>query len=113
MHLGQILATMETEGGAAEWLETTGDIVLLAEVEATSTKYGESVGEYVAGAARRFAAGAGDEAWVGLVGAIERGDDPAKAALHRIVEWALRQDQEVGCGEGACQCSRKGDDGST
>ena len=55
-------------------------------------QFGETPGEYVCASTARFAAAAGDEAWVSLIGAMERSADPGVAALVRMLEWALAED---------------------
>ena len=83
MLLGTILKRLEAEADAAEALEALGDIVLLTEVQTMGDLHGESLGEYVAGATRRFAADASSEDWLALMAAIERSDDPARTTLYR------------------------------
>ena len=56
-----------------------------------------------AGAVSRFAA-APDEQWLGLIAAMEHGDQPARAALAHMLTWALRQDEGALAGE-SCACS--------
>lgn len=89
MQLGTILENLANEGSAADALTALGDLVLYTRVVATAERYAESPGAYVAGSVDRFAAAAGDEAWVGLLGAMERSDDPARAALRRMLQWSL------------------------
>jgi hypothetical protein len=101
MQLGALLARLETTGGAQAALEALGDIVLYAKVAAAGERFGEAPGEYVSAAARRFAAEAEDDAWLDLVGAIERSADPPRTALERMVRWALAVDADgkiPGCG---------------
>lgn len=92
MHLGNLLARLQDNGDAGMALDALGDIVLYAQVTSMGDRFDESPGAYTAAAINRFAAGASDENWLGLVGAIERSDDPARAALSHMLQWALRQD---------------------
>ncbi|MCP8939567.1 hypothetical protein NK718_13655 [Alsobacter sp. SYSU M60028] len=116
MQLGTLISRLEDETDAAMALEALGDVVLLGEVLRTGELYDETPGEYVANAARRFAAMAGDEDWLGLMNALERADDPARAVLDRMLRWSLTRDaaeqehershahgHEHGHG-GACSC---------
>ncbi|GGJ11687.1 hypothetical protein [Neoroseomonas lacus] len=102
MLLGTILKRLDDDGDAAVALEAIGDIVLLTEVAAMAAAYDETVGEYVSGAARRFAADAASEDWLALMTAIERNDDPARAVLERMVRWSLTRD---GAGPAASGCN--------
>jgi hypothetical protein len=108
MILGALLARLENEAEAAAAIEALGDIVLFQRVRDAGQRFDETPGEYVACAASRFAAAAQHEEWMGLIAAVERADDPGRAALGRIVAWALARDTEdVGaCGEtGNCTCA--------
>ena len=92
MHLGTLITRLGNEADAALALEALGDIVLYTEVVEMGERFGEAPGDYVAAAARRFAAAAGDEDWLGLVSAIERAPQPGAAALDRMLRWALSRD---------------------
>lgn len=96
MQLGTLMDHLAFEDDAATALEALGDIVLFAEVQTTGERYGENPGEYVANAARRFAALGSDEDWLGLMTAMERSADPAKTALERMLRWALKVDAVKG-----------------
>jgi|LNFM01.1.fsa_nt_gb hypothetical protein len=122
MQLGTLMNHLEFEDDAAAALEALGDIVLFTEIQATGERYDESPGEYVANAAHRFAAVAGDEDWLNLMTVMERSDDPARAALERMLRWSLKRDaaeaeHNVGhahacgctCGGGAGGCHASGD----
>jgi hypothetical protein len=106
MQLGGLIAVLEDEANAAAALETLGDLVLFAEVQAVGVRYNEAPGEYVSGAVGRFASGASDEDWLGLMNALERSDDPARAVLQYILRWALTQDatEQVASTHGGCSC---------
>lgn len=96
MQLGTLMDHLTFEDDAATALEALGDIVLFANVQAMGERYEETPGEYVANAARRFASLGSDEDWLGLMAAMERSDDPARAALDRMLRWALKTDAEEG-----------------
>lgn len=106
MHLGTLIARLESEDNAAMALQALGDIVLLTAVSEAGARYEETPGAYVAGAVARFSGGAGDEDWVGLIGQIERAEDPGQAALVRMLQWALARDAVDGDGaqQTACSC---------
>lgn len=92
MQLGTLIDRLSLEEDAAVALEALGDIVLFSDVRTVGEHYGESPGAYVANAARRFAALASDEDWLGLMSAMERSQVPAQAALERMLRWALAAD---------------------
>ena len=107
MLLGQVLQQLGDETSAAEALLTMGNLPLIVEIETAGRQFGESPGEYAAGAARRFAAVASNEDWLGLMTALERADDAGAACLKHMVEWALRRDateSDDGCGSSHCTC---------
>lgn len=111
MILGTLLARLENESDATNAIAALGDIVLFAEIAETGGRFDETPGQYLAGAASRFIAAAQDEEWLGLIAAVEQASDPGKAALTRIVRWALARDRENSagsCGGGACSCSHAG-----
>jgi hypothetical protein len=112
MHLGTLLARLQDDGDAAMALDALGDIVLYAEIQATGEQFDETPGAYTAGAVSRFAAAASDEQWLGLVAALERSQDPARAALAHMLTWALRQDaagsdDESDQAHHSCDCDQK------
>lgn len=94
MMLSQILRCLTDDSRADEALIGLGDLVLLAAVETESGQFGETRGEYVAGAARRFAGLASDEDWLAVMGQLERGERPAEAFLAFVLRWALKRDHD-------------------
>ncbi|HEX4893460.1 MAG TPA: hypothetical protein VFV47_09240 [Hyphomicrobiaceae bacterium] len=110
MLLGELLSKLEGEDDAGEALGALGDIVLFAEVQSMGERYGEAPGEYVAGAASRFAASAGDEDWLTLMGAIDRSDAPLQSALRLILRWSLDKDArgDQATAHAACSCGSTG-----
>jgi hypothetical protein len=109
MDLGSLIARFAQETDASATFEMLGDLVLHAEVVAMATHLGEPPGAYVAHAVRRYASQAGEEEWLGLLAAVGRSDDPAGAALSRMLRWALRDDarsvQAPGGSGRACSCA--------
>ena len=80
MQLGEIITSFSEEAPANEALLACNDIVLFARVGEAAGRYDETVGEYAAGAVRRFANLAVSEDWLGLMNLIERAEDPG----HRL-----------------------------
>jgi hypothetical protein len=107
MVLGQVLQQLGDETFATEALLAMRDLPLMVEIEMTGRQFGESPGEYAAGASRRFAAAATNEDWLALMTALERADDAGAACLKHMVEWSLRRDatdSDDGCDSGYCTC---------
>jgi hypothetical protein len=105
MQLGEIIRNFSEEAAANEALVACGDLALLARVGETAGQYEETVGEYAAGAVRRFANLASSEDWLGLMNAIERADDPGSRCLSHMLLWSLKRDEVGSAGphEG-CSC---------
>lgn len=108
MQLGAVLNHLENEATAGAALQALGDIVLLARVEAMGAEHDEAPGVYVANGARRFAARASDEDWLGLMNAIERTTDPGRAVLEKIVLWSLAKDEAPDSPHEGCSCGGDG-----
>lgn len=114
MQIGELIERLEQEDDAGEALAALGDIVLFAQVASMGERFEESPAEYTAGAVARFAAGASDEDWVSLIGAIERAREPGHAFLVQALQWSLARDarelagnptvKSCGCGAGAEPC---------
>lgn len=111
MQLGDIIRSFSEETGAQEALLACSDITLLARVGKAAVRYDETIGEYAAGAVRRFANRAVDEDWLGLMNVLERAHDPGADCLAYMVTWSLKQDEappmpaHAGCtcgGGGGC-----------
>ena len=110
MVLGEVLERLGDEAFAAETLVALEDLNLMVQVEAAGRPFGEDIGEYAAGASRRFAQLASDEDWLALMTVLERAHDAGTACLKHMLEWSLRHDAESadddaddGCG-GKCTC---------
>jgi hypothetical protein len=107
MLLGQVLERLGDEAFAAETLVSLQDLSLMVAVEAAGRPFGEDVGEYAAGASRRFAQLASDDDWLALMTALERADDAGSACLRHMLAWSLRHEAPEsygGCGSGRCTC---------
>jgi hypothetical protein len=107
MLLGQVLERLGDEAFAAETLVALEDLRLMVAVEQAGQQFGEDIGEYAAGASRRFAQLASDEDWLALMTALERSSDAGAACLKHMLEWSLRHEAErsdSGCGASQCTC---------
>lgn len=109
MLLGEIIRDFGQEANATEALLCCSDLALLARVDEAAQRYEETIGEYAAGAVRRFANLATSEDWLGLMNVIERARDPAIDCLTMMLKWSLKQDEApdparpgCSCGGGAC-----------
>ena len=108
MQLGEIIRSLSEEAKADEALLARGDIVLLARVGETAGRYEETVGEYAAGAVRRFAGLASSEDWLALMNAIERAEDPGFTCLTHMLDWSLKRDEAGSVRIGGCSCGGTG-----
>ncbi len=107
MMLSHILRAFTEHSIADEALLSMGDVVLIALVEQEGALQGETRGEYVSGAVRRFASIASDEDWLAVMNTLERSDKPAADFLRQALGWALKRDQEERLAEPAhsgCGC---------
>ena len=104
MHLGALIARLENEQDATEMMQALGDLVLYAQTSAAAERYGETPGEYLAASVGQFAAVAGDGEWLGLIAAMERTDDPGRAAIALILRWSLARDL-AGAAASIAECS--------
>ena len=107
MLLGEILNELRDETVAAATLLSLGDLKLVAEVEAARLSHDESVGEYVSGAAQRYARLASDEDWLRLMTALEKTDRPAATCLADMLRWSIARDAAPPADNGAspaCTC---------
>jgi hypothetical protein len=93
MLLGTIMAELKDERQAEAALLSLGDLTLIAAVEAERNEHQESLGEYVSGAAQRFARLASDEEWLALMTAIEKAENPAGNCLRQMLNWSVSRDQ--------------------
>ena len=109
MQLGEIIRRFGEEARANEALLACSDLVLVARVGAAAGRYQETVGEYAAGAVRRFANLAVSEDWLGLMNVIERARDPGIDCLTYMVKWSLQQDEApAAAAHEGCTCGGGG-----
>ena len=111
MLLGTLMNQLQDEQMAAATLLSLGDLVLVARVEAARRPHGETVGEYVSGAAHRFANAGTDEDWLALTTALERSHTPAATCLETMVRWSLARDREASQPSKSSGCSCGGGGG--
>ena len=113
MQLGSLLSSLDDETNAGAALDTIGDLILFAEVLEVGARYDEAPGQYVSAAVRRYASRASNEDWLGLMTAAEKGDNPGRTVLQRVLQWALAQDatEATTTPHSGCSCGR-GPDGS-
>ncbi len=109
MLLGEIIRDFSQEARATEVLLSCNDITLLARIGEAAERYEETVGEYAAGAVRRFANLATSEDWLSLMNAIERADDPGINCLTAMMTWSLKQDAAPLPAHAGCTCGGGGD----
>lgn len=108
MQLGSLLSCLDDEAHAGAALDAIGDLVLFAEVLEVGARYDEAPGQYVSAAVRRYASRASAEDWLGLMTAVEKGDNPGQAVLQRVLRWALAQDTAEGTAKPHSGCSCAG-----
>jgi hypothetical protein len=111
MLLGSIMNELRDKTVAAAALMQLGDVVLTAEVEAARIPHDESIGEYVSGAAQRFAHGASDDDWLALMMALERTGNPAVTCLTTMLRWSIANDAktlEPDATSSGCSCGGGG-----
>ena len=111
MLLGALMTELRDETTAVETLLSLGDIMLVSEVEAARLIHGESLGEYVACAAQRFAHLASDEDWLKLMTALECAEAPAAMCVTTMVRWSLLRDAREAIpinAEAGCSCGTSG-----
>lgn len=94
MFLGNILKDLKDEQNAQIALLSLGDLVLVAAVEQARKTHDETLGEYVSGAAQRFARLASDEEWLQLMTNVEKSDNPASACLRVMLGWSIHRDEQ-------------------
>ena len=102
MQLGALMRRLEDAADAAQAMDALGDVVLFSRVQAAGQRYDETPGAYLAGAARRFATLGSDDDWLALMTALERAEDPARAIIGTMLQWAL--DKDAGA-DAATACS--------
>ncbi|MFB9261927.1 hypothetical protein ACFFWD_01865 [Bradyrhizobium erythrophlei] len=108
MLLGDIIRDFSQEAKATEALLCCNDVSLLVRVGESAERYREAVGEYAAGAVRRFANLATSEDWLSLMNVIERAHDPGISCLAMMIKWSLKQDEAAVPVQSGCTCGGGG-----
>lgn len=106
MLLSTLMQGLRDETQAEAILLTLDDLVLKAGVEEMRAVHGETSGEYAAGSVHRFSQTASDEDWLSLIPAIQKSDDPARAALSFMLRWAVTADRAAITGAPPCACGK-------
>ena len=104
MQLGEIIRSFSSEADATESLLGCDDVALLARIGKSAAQYDETVGEYAAGAVRRFANLGTNEDWLGLMNVLERTDDPGIGCLTYMIGWSLTRDEAAIAHAAGCGC---------
>lgn len=92
MLMGDMLAGLGDETTVAETLLALGDLTLMVGLDAAAHRAGELTASYAVRAVRHFADHADEGAWLDLMGALGRADDPAATCLGRMLAWSLHCD---------------------
>ncbi len=108
MLLGEIIRDFSQKASAWEALLSCNDITLLARVGEAAERHEETIGEYAAGAVRRFTNLATSEDWLSLMNVIERSDDPGVSCLTMMMKWSLKRDEVEGPVQSGCACGDGG-----
>ncbi len=104
MLVSDLLRQLSDEAKAAAALLDLGDIVLMGQVQEAGRHHGESAGEYVYAATRRFANQARDEDWLRLSTALQNSETPAATCLQTMLKWAVANDQSEDAHHRGCSC---------
>ena len=89
MTLGSILAQLNDGAILQEALADLDDVVLLARLGTAAEAAHEPVGSFASALVGHFVQHANDEQWLALLSAANRADNPAGAALRRILLMGL------------------------
>jgi hypothetical protein len=81
MLLGTVITQLQDEAVALDTLLALDDLALLARVRRAADAERLPLGEFISDAVGRFVQGADDEAWLALMTAAARAEDPGGAAL--------------------------------
>jgi hypothetical protein len=88
MLLGSIIANLSDETSILETLASLDDLVLLARMREAAAASGEPLGSFASAAVGNFVGHADDGAWLALMAAVSKADDPGKACLKYILATA-------------------------
>ncbi len=85
MLLGSIIANLSDETSILETLTSLDDLVLMARLREAAAEAGEPLGCFASAVVGSFVARADDAAWLSLMAATSKADDPGKACLRYIL----------------------------
>jgi len=90
MLLGDLIARLDDDTVAAETLLALGDIKLIAWARTTAARDGVSVGSFLIEVIGRLAQAADPDAWLSLMSAAGRSDNPGAACLRTAIVFTMR-----------------------
>ena len=89
MTLGDMIADWQDEATLINALIDLDDLPLLARLQQAADQDGCDLADFVRHGVGRFVAEANDEAWLTLIGRINKAEDPAKTGLKLMIEFGL------------------------
>lgn len=89
--LGELVGRLAEPGVAEAALVEASELGLLARLNEAAVMLGAEVGDVASHIVRTWLAQADDEAWVQLIGVVNRSDAPGLAALVLMLEQALAE----------------------
>jgi hypothetical protein len=90
--LGTVIKQLQDETAALDTLLALDDLALLARTRKTADAQGVSLGECVCDAIGHFVTSADDDAWLAMMTAAARAEDPGSAGLRCMLDYALLRD---------------------
>lgn len=96
MHLGELISQFDDESVVLETLARLDDLALLARVRRAADAPDTDICGFVQEAVGRFATGADEAEWLGLIAIATKSSDPGLAALKRMLESALGRAETSG-----------------
>lgn len=85
MLLGSIIADMSDEASVLETLASLDDLILMTRLRDAAAAAGEPLGSFASAVVGSFVARADDAAWLSLMAAANKADDPGRACLRYIL----------------------------
>jgi hypothetical protein len=98
MLLGSIIADLSDEASVLETLASLDDLILMTRLRDAAAATGEPLGCFATAVVGSFVARADDAAWLSLIAAANKADDPGKACLRYILAT------EIPARTSACSC---------
>ena len=91
MTLGDMIADWQDEATLLDAVIGLDDLPLLARLQKAADEEGCDLADFVRHGVGRFVAEADDEAWLTLIGRINKSEDPAKTGLKVMIEFGLAE----------------------